>query len=917
MSVLISGALIDGAGVPMSECKIYLDALVNTSEVIIESFAVIETDAAGQYDFEVQKGKYTVFLKQKNGPKCCVGNIAVYDDSTPGTLNDFLTAPDEGDLKPDVVKRFEEMVAQAQQSAVAAAESEHRAGQHVTDTQKMKAECQVLAEQVAQQASSSTQNASRAEQAVSDVNKIVQKAVDKLDESATLAGEVKVSAARAEQAARDADQIVQKAVDKLDETATLTGEAKACAEAAAESEQNAKKYADSIEQSTEPEYYFVITLAGQSNAMSYGEGLPLPDSYDAPHPRIKQLARRSTVTPGGSPCEYNTLIPADHCLHDVQDMSGFNHPQADLSKGQYGCVGQGLHIAKKLLSYIPENAGILLVPCCRGGSAFTQGADGAFSDNSGATAASARWGVGKPLYRDLLSRTKAALDSNPKNILLAVCWLQGEFDMSSNTYSQQPELFTQMVKQFRSDLVSHLAQMPEFRVENVPWICGDTTYYWKDTYPVQYETVYGNYRNRESENIFFVPFMTDENGANTATNAPADDPDIVNIGYYGSASRTSQNWVSSNRPTHFSSWARRSIIPERLASAILLYAGRKNRLAASSLHTTGAPSVPGSSAGGGLNHYTPAVEEVGYNGRRGNGTLTSQGWQGIQGANVTVLDNTDGKGGHYLSIAKNGKKAWTLERTMLSGGDLIKYGGKLTCKFRIQGTITAGRYVFAFYWRIPTNEIPEGIKLADSDIAESNPFLMSFFVQTDAKDINLMHHRKTNTKIGSFGAFDNEWHTLELIYSGKNSVVVTPILDGNEGSPFSLANSPAVATENRLMLTDITGATTYALDVAAFTVQVYRDNGSIVLSDDDISSYVCFPPGYNGGKVVIPNTAISPGKTVQIVSEKAGNVTIEPASSDVLITPKDADEALPVSTVVDSSVTLVQIAAEGKTWLVT
>ncbi|SQD11134.1 YjhS [Escherichia coli] len=53
-------------------------------------------------------------------------------------------------------------------------------------------------------------------------------------------------------------------------------------------------------------------------------------------------------------------------------MSALNHPNADLSKGQYGCVGQGLHIAKRLLPYIPQNAGILLVPCCRGGSAFTR-----------------------------------------------------------------------------------------------------------------------------------------------------------------------------------------------------------------------------------------------------------------------------------------------------------------------------------------------------------------------------------------------------------------------------------------------------------------------------------------------------------------------------------------------------------------
>ncbi|MCM4753266.1 hypothetical protein MMS39_29335, partial [Escherichia coli] len=79
-----------------------------------------------------------------------------------------------------------------------------------------------------------------------------------------------------------------------------------------------------ISATRDTEYYFVVVLAGQSNAMAYGEGLPLPDSYDAPDPRIKQLARRSTVTPGGAACRYNDIIPADHCLHDVQDMSTLN-----------------------------------------------------------------------------------------------------------------------------------------------------------------------------------------------------------------------------------------------------------------------------------------------------------------------------------------------------------------------------------------------------------------------------------------------------------------------------------------------------------------------------------------------------------------------------------------------------------------
>ncbi|QST27413.1 prophage tail fiber N-terminal domain-containing protein [Escherichia albertii] len=244
MSVLISGALINGAGVPMAECKIYLDALVNTSEVVTESFAVIETDAAGQYAFEAQKGKYTVHIKQKNGPKCCVGDIAVYDDSKPGTLNDFLTALDEGDLKPDVVKRFEELVAQAQQSAEAAAKSERLAEQHVTDAQNIKDDCQTLADNVQQNAESVTE----------DKKQVAQ-----------LASSAKQGAARAEQAVKDADLIVQKAVDKLGEAATLTGEAKASAEAAAKSEQNAKQHRDEAQR-------IVDDLKG-SNASTTQKGL--------------------------------------------------------------------------------------------------------------------------------------------------------------------------------------------------------------------------------------------------------------------------------------------------------------------------------------------------------------------------------------------------------------------------------------------------------------------------------------------------------------------------------------------------------------------------------------------------------------------------------------------------------------------
>ncbi|EJA6949874.1 prophage tail fiber N-terminal domain-containing protein [Salmonella enterica] len=223
MSVLISGALVDGAGIPLSGCHIILKSRMNTSEVVMRTIADVVTGNNGVYSFEAQAGKYCVYLKQDWRDEYSVGDIAVYDDSKPGTLNDFLIALDEGDLKPDVVKRFEEMVAQAQQSAEAAAESERLAGQHAVDAQKFKENCQTMADNVQQ----------NAETVAGDKNQV-----------AHLASSASQNAARAEQAAKDADKAVDRAVDKLGEAATLTGEAKASAEAAARSEQNAKGHAD-------------------------------------------------------------------------------------------------------------------------------------------------------------------------------------------------------------------------------------------------------------------------------------------------------------------------------------------------------------------------------------------------------------------------------------------------------------------------------------------------------------------------------------------------------------------------------------------------------------------------------------------------------------------------------------------------
>ncbi|MCW3429812.1 DUF1737 domain-containing protein [Escherichia coli] len=579
-----------------------------------------------------------------------------------------------------------------------------------------------------------------------------------------------------------------------------------------------------VSATSDPEYYFVVVLAGQSNGMSYGEGLPLPETYDRPDPRIKQLARRSTVTPGGVACKYNDIIPADHCLHDVQDMSRLNHPKADLSKGQYGTVGQGLHIAKKLLPFIPANAGILLVPCCRGGSAFTTGADGTYSDASGASENSTRWGVDKPLYKDLIGRTKAALKKNPKNVLFAVVWMQGEFDFGGTPVNHAAQ-FGALVDKFRADLADMAGQCVSGSAGSVPWICGDTTYFWKQKNESTYQTVYGSYKNKTEKNIHFVPFMTDENGVNVPTNKPEEDPDIPGIGYYGSKWRdSSATWTSQDRASHFSTWARRGIISDRLATAILVHAGRTAEFITGKQPDMVRPTVP-SGEGPEREAEAPVSNRTLMSLLASGEDLASQGWRyyhkpaGGDSVNKNiaeaVVSDAGATGGKALQLNKPENHIWFLEHDAAGqGAELLKKGGRVSVRFKLPGSLVPNQFALGIYWQL--SSLPEGVTLS----GEGNDMLMSFFLQTDTTNLNAMHHRKPNAKLDTFGVFDNGWHTLAFEFAGNNSIQVTPVLDEKRGAAFTLVKSPASGAADKLQLTDISKSATYTLLIDSIAVEV-------------------------------------------------------------------------------------------------
>ncbi|EAN8972075.1 shikimate transporter [Salmonella enterica] len=129
MPVLISGVLKDGTGTPVQNCTIQLKACRTSTTVVVNTVASENPDEAGRYSMDVEQGQYTVTLLVEGYPPSHAGVITVYDDSKPGTLNDFLGAMTEDDVRPEALRRFEAMVEEVARQASEASRNATAAGQ--------------------------------------------------------------------------------------------------------------------------------------------------------------------------------------------------------------------------------------------------------------------------------------------------------------------------------------------------------------------------------------------------------------------------------------------------------------------------------------------------------------------------------------------------------------------------------------------------------------------------------------------------------------------------------------------------------------------------------------------------------------------------------------------------------------------
>lgn len=213
--------------------------------------------------------------------------------------------------------------------------------------------------------------------------------------------------------------------------------------------------------------YYVVVVAGQSNAVGYDESPITVVSADKN--RIKQL---------GYHTNNKQLIPLGTTAESFQDMRNF---------GYGGTGGIHLPLANLILPRIPSDYGVVVIPAAFGGTGFSSNRSGGYNEDtmkcSGQQAREYAWGVGANQYKAMVDRLKFVLDMNPKNKFIGVVWIQGEQDSTNDNamnanLTQFPQMVDDFCKQMNQNYASR-ATLGAFSKDN--WFNVETTCYWFDS----------------------------------------------------------------------------------------------------------------------------------------------------------------------------------------------------------------------------------------------------------------------------------------------------------------------------------------------------------------------------------------------------------------------------------------------------
>ncbi|EAX5048438.1 phage tail protein, partial [Salmonella enterica] len=210
----------------------------------------------------VEQGQYTVTLLVEGYPPSHAGVITVYDDSKPGTLNDFLGAMTEDDVRPEALRRFEAMVEEVARQASEASRNATAAGQ-------ASEQAQTSAGQASESATAAVNAAGAAEASATQAASSAASAESSAGTATTKAGEASASAASADTArtAAAASAAAAKTSEaNADASRTAAGDSAAAAAASATAAQTSAERAGASETAAKTSETQAASSAGDAGA---------------------------------------------------------------------------------------------------------------------------------------------------------------------------------------------------------------------------------------------------------------------------------------------------------------------------------------------------------------------------------------------------------------------------------------------------------------------------------------------------------------------------------------------------------------------------------------------------------------------------------------------------------------------------
>lgn len=314
MPVLISGILRDGAGKPVQDCTIQLSAKQTSPTVVVAVTSSTLTGADGHYSIEAEPGYYTVSLLREGFPPSVAGDIYVAPTDAPDTLNAFLDAPKDADLRPEVMKRFEEMVNRVVDLSGATEKDRERAEQAAQSAEQSK-DSAVL---------SATASAESQRQAALSADAADASARSAADNARQTAQDVLASAADADSAAKSAQTATEQAgqaktaadtAQKAQEEAGVSAQSAAgSAESAAASAQKAGEHAGNAaasETSARESAFTATQAAEQGNNSAAAAALSEQHARESGEKAAKSEAAASASAKSASSSEASALQSAE------------------------------------------------------------------------------------------------------------------------------------------------------------------------------------------------------------------------------------------------------------------------------------------------------------------------------------------------------------------------------------------------------------------------------------------------------------------------------------------------------------------------------------------------------------------------------------------------------------------------------